>query len=405
MFLSLLYIQNTVNRTSLRSIKINGESTKRGDHEVQIGKYKWDFFDLFNRSEIYTTEFNGIHYYISYARPLISTDVPSYASLEPDTAAMACNFDTQTCWNIAFHSDFEYSLISKRNYSRGLYFIADGIPHHIVDTVDYTMYDIAHTIMCNPDKTGVDLEPSIQVFGIGDRVMFTFDWETEYGCPLELTKVPDQPDVADNLDCHFRSYMGNSTNFGLDINFTLLNGGPAGLRTMFVGNDQALLLYYQPCGWIDCPYTANRCEGGIPYGTTDNRGVASAWVCTISGTGDNMQIDVCKNYGNVCNDKEGQPDYKIEGDESDGLTHTLTYDDGTTTRTTKIPYACEQAYPDEYIEFPLIAEQFSDTALIMEIDSESVCLRNIPDAPDPIEMPTSNPRPSIFKHKKFFIHR
>jgi len=286
---------------------------------------------------------------------------------------MACNQTSQTCWEIAFATDFDYKHEDSSNPGKGLIYYADGVPHMVKDKVVYDLYDISHNIHCNPAATGDDIQPLvIPVFRNGEHVQFYFDWDTAYGCPTEMEKTPDVPQIPDP-DCKFESIEGNSTlsRLGISVDMTLLNNGPVGIRSLFGYGDKVRLMYYTPCGYSDCPYSAKTCTDGVRASVTDTRGVSSLWICDITGEDDNQVINECVSYG----DEQEQPDYKIAGDEWDGFTHTLRKGDK---RKAVIHYDCEQAYPDTYVEVPGIAREYSDTSFAIDVDNEDICPHIIP---------------------------
>jgi len=259
--------------------------------------------------------------------------------------------------------------------TQGLIYFADGQPHHVKDEVVYDLYDISFNLHCDESKTGDDIEPLIiPTIRNGEHIQFYFDFDTAYGCPAKLDKVPEVP-VLPDVDCKFESIYGNTSRLGISVDMTELNNGPVGIRSLFGYGDQIRLMYYTPCGYSDCPYSAAKCTDGITAGLTDARGVSSLWICDIKGEDDNQVINECISYG----DEKEQPDYQIGGDEFDGLTHTLVKGDK---RKAVIHYDCEQAYPDTYVQIPGIAREFSDSLFMIDVDNEDVCLRNIPE-PEP----------------------
>jgi hypothetical protein len=343
----------------------------RGDCKVQIGTNYWNFGDLFAKKEVYKTEFEGIDYFISFKNPLKKADVPDYGaySLEVDTRAMACNQSAQECWEIAFSTDFEYKLENPQNPGVGLIYFADGQPHHVKDKLVYDLYDISHNIHCNEEKTG-DVEPLIiPTIRNGEHVQFYFDWDTALGCPKHIDKVPDVPTLPEP-DCKFESIYGNTSRLGISVDMTQLNNGPVGIRSLFGYLDKIRLMYYTPCGYSDCPYSAKKCTDGVTSASY-RRGLSSMWICDIEGEGDNQVINECVSYG----DEKEQPSYVIGADEFDGLTHTLLKGDK---RKAVVHYDCEQAYPDTYVEVPAIARKYDDKEFLIDVDNEDVCLRNIP---------------------------
>jgi len=372
----LCFRKSHVSRLGNRDI--DGEKAKRGLRTIQIGPNKWDFDELFKSHGVMTKQFEGINYYFSFGNPLKQSDVPDYGSysLEVDTYAMGCDPDKKECWEIAFGTDFDYKHEDPQNHAKGLIYFADGLPHDKDgEKVNYDLYDIVHNIHC--DNTSEGKEPSTFVIRSGSHVQFYFDWDTKYGCPTTMEKPPDVPEVPEP-DCHFESIIGNSTlsRLGISLDMSLLNNGPVGIRQLFGYGDEVRLMYYTPCGYSDCPYSAKTCTDGITASPTDDRGVSSIWICDIKGEDDNQYINECVSYG----DEKEQPDVVVDPNgEFEGITHTLSKGDK---RRAIINYDCEQAYPGTYVEVGPFAGAFSKENFIIDVDNTDVCTRIIP-KPEP----------------------
>ena len=371
--LPLLCYRKLQHFLKLKGPYINGENAKRADCKVQIGKNYWVFEHIFANQEVHKVEFEGIRYFISFKNPLKKYDVPFYGaqSLEVDTRAIGCNQTTLECWSIAFATDFDYKLENPQNGSQGLIYYAEGQPHYNNYEHAYDIYYISHTIHCDPTITGSNIQPTIiPVIRNGESVQFHFDWNTEYGCPIEKDTVPEVP-IVPEPDCKFQSLYDNTSRLGIDVDMQALNKGPVGIRSLFSFHDKTRLMYYTPCGYSDCPYSAKKCTDGITSKDYP-MGVSSLWICDIQGEDDNQVIGECISYG----DEQTQPDYRIVGDDFDGLTHTLKKGN---TRNATIHYDCKKEYPDGYVDVPRIARNFDDTELMIDVDNEDVCARVIPE--------------------------
>jgi len=367
--LSILLYKRT-HFTRPLSHTIGGDEAQRGSCEVQIGYKKWDFNDLLENEPVYQYSYEGLNYYISPKKPLKSSDLPSYAILEPDTRAMVCNETKKSCWEIAYATDFDYKYKSSTDHDAGIIMFADGIPHsNHSDNLYYTAYDISYDFTCDASATGSVTPTVVGPTRVGDHVQIFFTYKTSAGCPTTVSTYPENP-MSFEPDCKFTSLLSNTTDLGIQVDFSTLNNGPVGIRSLIISSGDPFLFYYTPCGFSDCPYSANECVDGVTS-STNKRGVSSAWLCTLDDQGSEIVIQKCTSYGL----EQQQPDIQVEGDEWDGITHTLRYQGE---RSVQVHYDCEQTYPLGYIEFPLIAHEISSTKVIINVDNSDVCLHPIP---------------------------
>lgn len=158
----------------------------------------------------------------------------------------------------------------------GVMYSADGEPRKENDEYKATDFDIF--IKC--DQNSESTEFGVSKWFADSTDHFTLNFTHKSGCKSEKPKPTPTPTFEPI--CDFQSRWDTDPNLGIDAHFGSVDGGPYGIITPISINDSKGILYYKPCGRMECP----------PQYTCEDSEYSSAFICPV----DQSSRD-CQNFG------------------------------------------------------------------------------------------------------------
>jgi hypothetical protein len=178
-------------------------------------------------------------------------------------------------WDVVTRNSIDWRPLDQSNASAGVICFASGEPYEAPDG-SYRTLDLEWWISCgtNPHKNAT---AEFIIDDNGTTGLFIGRLSSAAGCPRPTSSPTPTPAYAPQ--CRFTRRSDADRAVGVQLDLADLNGGPFGVKVPISVDGEALTLYFQACGRMDCPpaYACAPAELSSAWLCADGAGSCRSW--------------------------------------------------------------------------------------------------------------------------------